>query len=245
MGLNLGLIGTGRMGREISRLAPAQGHRVAAAFDRSQPLTNDALDEDIDVYIDFSHPGAVMAHVRTLAGIGAPLVVGTTGWYERLEEIKSQVLSSGMAVVYAPNFSLGVSAFLRVVHAAGGLFDQLPDYDVLIHESHHRGKVDSPSGTALALAEVLLEQVRRKSEIVSDASPGAMAPHQLQVASSRGGEIPGTHAVFFDSGPDTIELRHTARDRTGFALGALLAAQWIQGRKGFFTFNDVLEDLFG
>ena len=232
------------MGREISRLAPKKGHRVVVSFNRSQPLTRDALDEKINVFIDFSHPGAVVSHVGMLAEMRASLVLGTTGWHEQLEEVKSRALSSGMALVYAPNFSVGVSAFLRIVRAAGRLFDPLPDYDAFIHESHHLGKVDSPSGTALALAEVLIEQLRRKSEICTDMLSGPIAPQQLQVVSSRGGKVPGTHGVVFDAGPDTIELRHTARNRSGFALGALLAAQWIQGRKGFFTFNDVLEDLF-
>ena len=242
--LNIGLIGTGKMGREISRLAIVKGHRVSSSFNQSQPLTRDALDKTIDVFIDFSHPEAVLSHVGMLANLRASLVLGTTGWNEQFEEVKNQALSSGMALVHAPNFSIGVSMFLRIVQAAGRLFDSLPNYDAFIHESHHRGKVDSPSGTALALAEGLMEQLRRKSEICTDVPSGPIAAHQLQVVSSRGGKVPGTHAIFFDSGPDTIELRHTARNRSGFALGALLAAEWVQGRKGFFTFNDVLEDLF-
>ena len=232
------------MGQEVSRLAPHKGHRITATFDRSRPLSRAALSQDIDVFIDFSHPGVVVDHVRTLAGGKAALVIGTTGWYEQLDEIMNLSLASGMSVVYAPNFSVGVSAFLRIVETAGRLFDELDDYDLFVHETHHRGKVDSPSGTALALADILMKAVRRKSELRTDAASGPVASQQLQVVSSRAGSIPGIHSVFFDSVSDTIELKHVARNRSGFVLGALLAAEWIQGRKGFFPFDDVLEDVF-
>ena len=232
------------MGQEVTRLAPQKGHRIISTFDRGRALSEAAPDQGIDVFIDFSQPGAVMDHVRMLAPGEAALVIGTTGWYEQLDEIRKLVLASGMSVVYAPNFSLGVSVFLRIVEAAGRLFDELVDYDLFVHETHHRGKVDSPSGTALALADILLKTVARKSELRPGDTPGPVAPQQLQVASSRGGSIPGIHSVFFDSLSDTIELKHVARNRSGFALGALLAAEWIQGKKGFFTFNDVLEDVF-
>ena len=245
MSLNIGLIGTGRMGQEISRLAPRKGHRIIATFDRSRPLSREALRQDIDVFIDFSHPGVVIDHVRTLAGgREVALVIGTTGWYEQLDEIMNLALASGMSVVYAPNFSVGVSAFLRIVQAAGRLFDELDDYDLFVHETHHRGKVDSPSGTALALADILMKAVQRKSELRTDDAPGPVAPQQLQVTSSRGGSMPGIHSVFFDSVSDTIELKHVARNRSGFVLGALLAAEWIQENKGFFTLDDVLENVF-
>ena len=232
------------MGQEVTRLAPQKGHRIISTFDRSRPLSAAALSQGIDVFIDFSHPGVVIDHIRTLAGGEAGLVIGTTGWYEQLDEIRNLVLASGMSVVYAPNFSVGVSAFLRIVEAAGRLFDELDDYDLFVHETHHRGKVDRPSGTALALADILMKAVQRKSELRTDDAPGPVAPQQLQVASSRGGSIPGIHSVFFDSVSDTIELKHVARNRSGFVLGALLAAAWIQGKKGFFPFDDVLEDVF-
>ena len=232
------------MGREVTRLAPQKGHRIISTFDRSRALSEAAPGQGIDVFIDFSHPGAVIDHVRTLAQGEAALVIGTTGWYEQLDEIRNLVLASEMSVVYAPNFSLGVSVFLRIVEAAGRLFDDLVDYDLFVHETHHRGKVDSPSGTALALAEVLMKAVARKSELRTDSAPGPVAPQQLQMTSSRGGSIPGIHSVCFDSLSDTVELKHVARNRSGFALGALLAAEWIQGKKGFFTFRDVLGDVF-
>ena len=244
MELNIGLIGSGRMGQEVSRLAPQKGHRIVATFDRARALGAAAAGQGIDAYIDFSHPAAVMDHVRVLSRGQAPLVIGTTGWYEQLDEIRNLVLASGMAVVYAPNFSLGVSAFLRIAQAAGRLFNTLVDYDLFVHETHHRGKVDSPSGTALALADILLETVGRKTELRTGDAPGPVAPQQLHIASSRGGSVPGIHSVFFDSPSDTIELTHVARNRSGFAAGALLAAEWIQGKKGFFTLHDLLGDLF-
>ena len=231
------------MGQEVTRLAPQKGHRIISTFDRGRALSVAGPVQGIDVFIDFSHPGAVMDHVRALDQGESALVIGTTGWYEQLDEIRNLVLASGMSVVYAPNFSLGVSVFLRIVEAAGRLFDELADYDLFVHETHHRGKLDSPSGTALALVDILLKTVTRKSELRCDDAPGPVAPQQLQVSSSRGGSIPGIHSVFFDSLSDTIELKHVARNRSGFALGALLAAEWIQGKKGFFTFNDVLEDV--
>jgi len=243
-GLNIGLIGTGKMGGEIARIAPKKGHNIVATFNRNRPLSDDFFNEKIDVYIDFSCPECVVNNVCMLANWGVPLVLGTTGWTGQLEEVRAQVVSSEMAIVHAPNFSIGVAVYLRIMREAATLFDQLPDYDVFVHESHHRRKVDSPSGTALELGKMLIEKLRRKSEIKSDMATGPISIEQLQVTSSRGGELPGTHSVFFDSLPDTIELRHIARDRSGFALGALLAAEWVLGRQGVFTFDDVIEGLF-
>ena len=243
-GLNIGLIGTGNMGGEIARIAPEKGHNIVAAFNRNRPLSEDSFNEEIDVCIDFSCPECVVNNVCMLANWGVPLVLGTTGWTARFAEVRAQVISSEMAIVHAPNFSIGVAVYLRIVREAGTLFNQLPDYDVFVHESHHRRKVDSPSGTALALGKILIDQLKRKSKIESDIAAGPIATEQLQVTSSRGGELPGTHSVFFDSLPDTIELRHIARNRSGFALGALLAAECVLGRQGVFTFDDVIEGLF-
>jgi 4-hydroxy-tetrahydrodipicolinate reductase len=172
------------------------------------------------------------------------MVIGTTGWYHQLDEVKAIVQSAKMGVIYASNFSLGMNLFFRIVECAAELFDKFEEYDPFIHETHHRRKVDSPSGTAVTLGKILLEKIKRKSDILAQNSEGAISPKHLHISSTRAGEVPGTHLVGFDSAADTVELKHTARDRSGFALGALYAAEWIVAKHGLFTLNDLFKDIF-
>jgi 4-hydroxy-tetrahydrodipicolinate reductase len=219
------LVGHGRMGRLVESLAGEYGFDVAGIVGR-QNAGDHARWPAADVAIDFSSADAVADNVSRLAARGTPVVIGTTGWQAHEAAVRDVVDKHGSAVVAAPNFSIGVSMFLAMVERAGELM-RGQQYGAWIHELHHSAKRDAPSGTAIAL-KLALE------------SGGFSGP--LDVASTRAGAIPGTHTVGFDSPADTITLTHTARDRTGFARGALEAARWVIGRRGWFSMRDVLRN---
>ena len=222
--MRIAIVGYGKMGREIEAVAREQGETIAQVFDIGNEMTAAAL-MDVDVCIDFSMPSSVLANIRVAAAAAKDIVVGTTGWLEHLPEVRQLVQSSGL--LYSANFSLGMNIFLRIVTRAAELMNKAGEYDPFIHEAHHNQKLDSPSGTALRLADIIVEKVERKTKA------------NLNVAATRAGVINGIHTVGFDSEADLIELRHTAKSRRGFALGALAAARWLHGRKGIYTMDDV------
>ncbi|HLY63390.1 MAG TPA: dihydrodipicolinate reductase C-terminal domain-containing protein [Terriglobia bacterium] len=228
--LNLALLGYGKMGRTIAQIAPQRGFHVRLVMDidanpHAKGITREKF-EGIDVCVDFTTPDAVVENVRGLAEAGCNLVIGTTGWTEHLDEVRRIVDKNGIGLVHAPNFSIGVNLFYRAAQAAAEIFARFPMYEPYITEAHHQTKKDAPSGTAK-------EMHRQVAPILTG--------RDIPVASIRAGYIPGTHELGFDSEADTIVLRHTARGRQGFAEGALLAARWVVGKKGLFTFSDVLE----
>lgn len=237
------LIGYGKMGKEIDRLASGRGWVVAKRLDSKSPRLSQAEIGDVDIGFHFAKPETVLPTVDEWVRWNKSLVIGTTGWQAELERVRTLVNRGTAGVVYASNFSPGVYLFLKILQRAGDLFDKFPEYDASIHEIHHKGKVDSPSGTALAIGNLLLGRIRRKKEILAGSPSERIRGEQLQIASTRAGETVGTHSVLFDSLADTIELTHTAKNRTGFALGALLAAEWVIGKRGLFTMEEVLEDI--
>ena len=218
---NLAIVGYGKMGRLIDQLAPEYGFTVSARVDigRDEPLPG------ADVAVEFSTPASVLGNVAKVAALRIPIVVGTTGWLEHLAEVKSIVDKHGSALVWSPNFSVGVAVFSRLVAEAARLFKNEKEYGAWAWEIHHITKQDAPSGTLLKL----IEQMQ-----------AAGFDRAIDASSSRAGAHPGTHEIGFDSAADTITLRHTARSREGFARGALKAAQWIVGRKGFYEFKEAL-----
>jgi 4-hydroxy-tetrahydrodipicolinate reductase len=218
--MKLAIVGYGKMGRLIEELAPASGIEIAGRFDIGKPLERG----DFRVAVDFTMPTAIVGNVRRAAELGVNVVIGTTGWYEHLPAVREIVESSGIGVVYGANFSVGVNLFFRIVKQAAEMIAAHPEYDPYLLEMHHRHKMDAPSGTAVVLKKLLREPYGR----------------DIAASSVRAGEIPGTHEVGFDSEADTITLTHTARGRKGFALGALLAAKWIEGRTGLHEFQEVL-----
>jgi 4-hydroxy-tetrahydrodipicolinate reductase len=234
--VKIALIGYGKMGREIERLAVERGDTIASVFDIDTLPTSEGL-APAEVCIDFSVPDAVIHNMKAASDAGVDMVVGTTGWYEHLPEVRKWFDSS--ALIYAQNFSLGVNLFYRILRHAAGLIGPSGLYDAYVAEEHHRQKLDSPSGTALRIGEILIESLEGKSRIVTDPGRGPLAAESLQISSVRAGSISGVHRVGFDSEADAIELRHVARNRTGFALGALAAADWVRGRRGVFTMDDV------
>ncbi len=228
--LNLAVIGHGKMGRAVAQLAPARGFNLGLVLTSESNVNGAGVTPEtfkgIDVAIEFTNPAAALGNIRSVARLGCNLVVGTTGWTNHLDEVRQAVESSGAGMVYAANFSIGVQLFYRLVHEAAGIFANFPIYEPYITETHHRFKKDAPSGTAQELKRRVEQQL-----------PG----RQIPVSSIRAGYIPGMHELGFDSEADTVVLRHTARSRQGFAEGALLAAKWVIGKKGLFTFADVLD----
>lgn len=238
----IALIGYGAMGKELEALAPAHGCEVVVIFDLDRPLT-EASDASFDVAIDFSLPDAVLENVRICAALQRPLIIGTTGWHAKLPDVTAMVTSAGIGCVWGSNFSVGVQIFLRIVRAASMLTNDAPDYDVMVHEWHHYRKKDSPSGTAIAIASTIVDEMDRKHAMEIETQHDRINPHALHVTSTRGGEIIGRHMVTFDSAFDTIDLVHNAKSRRGFAQGALLAATWIAGRTGMYDFTDIFPEV--
>ena len=218
---NLAIVGYGKLGRLIDQLAPEYGFAVVARrdIDREEPLTG------VDVAVEFTAPSSVMANVALVSGLGIPIVVGTTGWLEHLDQARSLVAKNDSALVWSPNYSIGVNVFTRIVSEAARLLKDEKEYGAWAWEIHHITKKDAQSGTILKLVEEM---------------KNAGYTRLIDVSSNRAGAHPGTHEIGFDSAADTITLRHAARSREGFARGALKAAQWIVGRRGFYEFSEVL-----
>jgi len=224
---NLAIVGYGKMGRMVEQLAPEYGFSVALKRDPflwPSPLTAEDF-RAIDVAIDFTVPEAVRQNVEAIASFGVNLVIGTTGWLEHIDAVKLAVERQGTGLVWSPNFSIGVNAFFRLVAEAARLLAAQPEYGAWAWEIHHAAKKDAPSGTLLKL--------------VDDMKKAGYA-RAIDVSSNRAGMVPGTHEIGFDSAADTITLRHAARSREGFARGALKAAQWIVGKKGFYEFGEIV-----
>lgn len=240
--MKIALIGYGKMGKEIERLALERGDEIVAAIHSKSPPLSAEVAGKADVAIHNASPSSVLGHVRQWSEWGKPLVIGTTGWYSELAAVRTIIERNMTGLVYASNFSIGVNVLFSLVGHAGKLLDKLPGYDAFLHEIHHKEKLDSPSGTALSLADILIRQFRRKTEVLAGAPEGKIKPEQLHIASTRGGNVVGTHRVTFDSAADSIEITHTAKNRAGFALGALLAAAWVRDKAGVFTMEDVLTD---
>jgi 4-hydroxy-tetrahydrodipicolinate reductase len=234
--MRIALIGYGKMGHEIEAVAREQGETIARTFDIDNPADAASL-ADVDVCIEFSTPDTVLQNIRVALQARKDIVVGTTGWYAHLPEIRPAAKESGL--LYSPNFSIGVNMMFRLAAAAAEMMNNAEAYDACIHEWHHRQKADSPSGTALRLAEILLSKIERKKRIESGRVDGKIDPQALHVSSTRVGTVAGTHIVGFDSDADSLEIKHVAKTRRGFALGALHAAQWLKGRKGVYTMDDV------
>lgn len=243
--MKIALVGTGRMGRAVAALAAERGHDVVARFNTRHPLAaapDASALHGADVAIDFSLPSLALDHLTLYCRWNQAAVIGTTGWYDDLDRVRAWVAQSEAAVFYAPNFSLGIALVMRALRGVGPLLDRLPEYDVAVHEAHHTGKVDSPSGTALLLARVLLDDLARKTRIEAETQHQPIDADALHVTSSRVGSVFGAHTVYLDSPFDQITLTHQAKNRQGFAFGALKAAEWLPGRKGLFTLDDLLAD---
>jgi len=225
----LAIIGYGKMGKLIEQLAPGYGFAVALKLDEFNNASFEGVTPEnfrgIDVAVDFSIPGAVVENVERIAALKVNLVLGTTGWLENAARVKTAVEKHQIGLVWSPNYSIGVNVFARLVSEAARLLSAEPEYGAWAWEIHHSTKKDAPSGTLLKLVEEM---------------KAAGYSRTIDVGSNRAGAHPGTHEIGFDSPADTLTLRHVARSREGFARGALKAAQWVVGKKGFHEFREIL-----
>jgi 4-hydroxy-tetrahydrodipicolinate reductase len=269
--MNILLVGYGKMGKILEGKARERGHRIAAVVDpfagervssSGLPVFKTIAEAEIPggnpvdaapmAALEFTRPDTAPENIRALAERGIPAVVGTTGWLDHLEELTGLVERAGSSLLWAPNFSLGVNLFYRIAAYAAKMADPFPEYDVGGWEAHHNKKADSPSGTAKTLVAGVLAQMTRKTKPLWDTLNRPPAAEELHYASLRLGSLPGIHSLIFDSSADTIEITHTARNREGFASGALLAAEWLlsrdpagKARQGVFTMDDVLAGILG
>ena len=227
--MNIAIVGYGKMGRIIERIALERGHAVPLKLDELNNANFSAVTaqnfQGIDVAIDFSIPEAAVENMLRISALGVNVVEGTTGWTSRMPEVRAAIEQNGTGLVWSPNYSIGVNIFSRIVALAAQLMSNQAEYEAWAWEIHHSAKKDAPSGTLLKLVADMTEA-------------GFSRP--VDASSSRAGKVPGTHEIGFDSAADTITLRHTARSREGFALGAVKAAEWSQGKKGFYEFADIL-----
>lgn len=238
--IDLAIVGYGKMGKMIESLADPNKFHISGIYDVINPVETHLKDK-ADVAIEFSVPAEVLKNVEFLASRGINVVCGTTGWYDKASEIEAIIKRYNTGFIYASNFSVGVNLFFSIVKEAAKVMNRFSGYNVSITETHHTQKLDKPSGTAIRTAEYLIENLDNKKSFVSDnESPAA---DELNIVSRRIENIVGIHEVTFDSEADSITLTHNAKSRRGFAEGALLAAEYIHNKKGFFKFEDVFSNI--
>lgn len=245
--VKIALIGYGKMGKIIESMAKEKGHEICVIIDPNcegcGKEINESTLKDAEVCIDYTHPSVIIDNIKKVAAAGKNVVVGTTGWYDKMDDVKKIVEDSGIGLIWSGNFSIGVNAFFKIIENAAEIFNNLDNYDVMANELHHKNKADSPSGTASMIGDILVKGIDRKDKVVVEMLDRKIEDNEIHVASVRGGSIPGTHSVLFDSLQDTIELKHTARGREGFAFGSVLAAEFLNGKKGFFGIDDLMKDI--
>jgi len=232
--MKIALLGYGRMGKAIEQIANERGHTIVAKIDKNE---NQGKLSEAEVAINFSIPDAAVANIKAAMEKQIPVVCGTTGWLEQLKEVEDFCLQNKTAFLYASNFSVGVNLFFKLNEVLAKLMHPHKSYSAEMKEIHHIHKLDAPSGTAITLAEGIFDQSKYTDWSVDDTKGDSTLP----IAVKRTGEVPGTHSIEYKSSVDSISIQHEAHSRQGFALGAVIAAEWIQDKKGVFTMNDVLD----
>jgi 4-hydroxy-tetrahydrodipicolinate reductase len=246
--MKIALLGYGKMGKIIEKIAISRKHEIVLTIDHDtlDDLTVENL-QKADVVIDFTMPASVLGNIKHCFDAGVPIIVGTTGWYDQIPQIKQLCEQGNNTLLYGSNFSVGVNIFFHINRLLARVMNNYPYYDVQVEEIHHTQKLDSPSGTAITIAEGILDNLKTKSEWVNvlttddKSDDDTVSNNQLLIESLRIDSVPGTHTVIYDSEVDTIEFKHTAHNRNGFALGAVLAAEWIQDKKGFYSVDAMFD----
>ncbi|MCF8254462.1 MAG: 4-hydroxy-tetrahydrodipicolinate reductase [Bacteroidia bacterium] len=245
--MKIALLGYGKMGMAIEKVAVAKGHEIVYKVNLENAYDFMPLSlKNVDVAIDFSMPTAAVDNILKCFEVGIPIVVGTTGWYDQFDEIKAKCLSEGQAMVHSTNFSIGVNLFYKLNKIMASMMAHFDSYNVMIEEVHHTAKKDHPSGTALSLASHIMKEIPSKTTIrerliYGDDQPSqSVKPHELLIETYREGDVTGLHKVKYESVIDSIEIIHDAKSRYGFAKGAVMAAEWIIGKKGIYTMDDIL-----
>jgi len=234
--MKIALIGYGKMGQTVERLAQSRGHEIVATYSSKNSFEKE-VQKTADVAIEFSRPELAIPHIQKAVALDLPIVVGTTGWNHRLTEVKALVEQHQGSLLYASNFSLGVHVFQKLCIQLSRMLSQHVDYQISLEETHHTQKLDAPSGTAITLAEAVIAEHEALKEwrLGSEILPGV-----LPIQASRVPDVPGTHVLQAKSHIDTLRLSHQAHNRDGFAVGSVLAAEFLLGKKGLFTMDDVL-----
>lgn len=236
--MKIAIIGYGRMGKEIEKLALQRGHEIVLKIDQNNWEAIDSAEfQQLDAAIEFTHPESACQNILKCFKSNIPVVSGTTGWMNELTKVIEKCRTEGKTFFYASNFSIGVNLFFKVNEFLAGLMNNYPDYNVNIEETHHTKKLDAPSGTAISLADGIIKNINKIKKWEKE---NAASDEIIPVKSYRTGNIPGNHKVTYESGFDKITIEHDAKSRHGFALGAVLAAEFIHGKKGFFTMDDMI-----
>ena len=235
--MRIALIGYGKMGKTIEQIALKRGHQIVSIVDINNPeeIHSEAF-KSADVAIEFTTPATAFNNYMQCFEANVPVVSGTTGWLDRLDEVKAKCEQEGKTFFYAYNFSVGVNIFFALNKYLAKIMNDFPSYDVRMTETHHIHKLDAPSGTAITLAEGILENIDRKDRWTLET---AEQPTDLPIHAIREGEVPGIHEIVYDSEADYISIKHSAKSRAGFALGAVIAAEFTAGKKGFLGMNDL------
>lgn len=237
--MKIALVGYGKMGQTIEKIANERGHEIVSVIDinNQDDFQSDAF-RSADVAIEFSAPTAAYNNYMQCFTANVPVVAGTTGWLDRIDDIKTFCREEGKTFFYASNYSIGVNIFFAVNKYLAKLMNRFPAYDVRMSETHHIHKLDAPSGTAITLAEGIIAEIDRKKQwVLGEAAQST----DLPIEDIREGEVPGIHEIFYESDVDYIHIKHSAKSRAGFALGAVLAAEFTAGKKGFLSMNDLLD----
>ena len=244
--MKIAIIGYGKMGKLLEHFAQERGHEICITIDadNASDIRSERFKE-ADVAIEFSVPHAALEHIYDAFEADVPIVVGTTGWYDELAAVEQKCRAGNNTLLYASNFSVGVNVFFYVNKVLAKLMNRYPQYDVQVEEIHHTQKLDAPSGTAITIAEGILDGLERKNtwvnEVIGQQDDVIVKPNELLIESHRIEEVPGTHTVIYSSEVDELEFKHTAHSRAGFALGAILAAEWLHGKKGFYSIQDMFD----
>ncbi len=239
--LKIALLGYGKMGKEIEKIAQEKSHKIVARIDNAKDWKTQSEELKLaDIAIDFSTPETAKDNIYHCFQLNLPIIVGTTGWYEDLENIKKECIASKSSMVWASNFSIGMNIFFKINTLLAEMAAKFPEYKAQIHEIHHTQKLDAPSGTAISIAKGILEKNEnlKSWELIENSK--TLSSHVLPITYSREGQVPGTHIVRYQSEIDDITIKHEAKSRKGFAAGAVLAAEWLIGRTGFFSMDDVM-----
>jgi len=245
--MNIAIVGFGNMGQKAREIAISRSHSVNIIID---PIHKDATHKSIkdtdlssvDMILDFSTKEAVFENIETAILQNKNILIGTTGWYDKLKDVEKLVKENNIGVLWSANLSIGVHMYYKILEKAAELVDKQDDYDIWGTELHHKNKADSPSGTAKEISKILLENIKRKEKVIYDKLDRKINDNEIHFSSTRGGVINFGHTIGFDSESDTITITHSARDRGGYALGAIKAAEWLYGKKGFYGMDDFLNN---
>ncbi len=248
--MRIGIIGYGKMGKEIEKAAKRKGFEVTSTIDPNNEEAkfahiNEESLKDVDVCIDFTHPSVLIKNMELYCKLKKNVVIGTTGWYDQMDEVREMVEKAGIGCIWSGNFSIGVNMYFKIIEEAAKIVNKIHEYDIMGVEYHHNKKADSPSGTMKMIGDIIVNNVYRKEKAVYEMLDRPIRNEEVHLASVRGGSIPGVHEIVIDSPADTITITHTARTREGFATGAIMAAEFVYQKEGFFSINDLMKNIVG